>query len=259
MRMLGVRLDLLPADEMLALLTERLEAPEAPLTTISTVNAECLAQASQDEGYRQVLNAFDLNVIDGVGVSMVAWLRGAKRPPRTPGSQLIYDLARLCAEAGRPLLLLGAAQRTATLACERLRALYPGLEVQSYSPGFSPSHRLAAEDEQAVPALLAELRPGVVCVALGMPKQERWIADQHERLQACGVRVAVGVGGAVAYVAGVFPEPPAWVRRYGLEWAYRLLREPHRRLGRQAARLPRFLALAGWEAIRLRLSGKALD
>lgn len=259
MRMLGVRLDTRPAAEVLALLEARLRAPQAELLTVSTVNAECLAQASQDESYRRALNGFGLNLIDGAGVSLVARLRGLRRPPRLPGSQLIYDLARLCAETHQPLLLLGAGQRTATLACERLRKLYPALPVESYSPAFSPSHRLAADDEQAVSTRLAELRPGVVCVALGMPKQERWIADQYERLQSCGVRIAIGVGGAVAYVAGVFPEPPAWVRRNGLEWAYRLLWEPRSRLSRQASRLPRFLLLASWEALRLRLSGRALD
>lgn len=255
MEILKVRIDLPARQELLRLLRDRVLARRDGLTTIATVNAECLALAAQDTAYRDVLNGFSLNVVDSAGVSLAVRLRGVRRPPRTPGSQLIYDLAQLCAESDKAVFLLGTSQRTASLACERLRQLYPGLDIAAYSPAFSPTPALSVEDEAVVWRSITELRPAVVCVALGMPKQEVWIAAHRGQLEEAGVRVAIGVGGAVAYVAGVFPAPPQWVRQVGMEWLYRLLREPHRRFRRQATRLPRFLALATWEAIRLRLRG----
>ncbi len=257
MEILKVRIDLPARQELLRLLRDRVLARRDGLITIATVNAECLALAAQETAYRDVLNGFSLNVIDSAGVSLVARLRGVGRPPRTPGSQLIYDLAQLCAGSDRAMFLLGTSPRTASLACARLRQLYPGLDIAAYSPAFSPTPALAlsVEDEAVVWRSMTELRPAVVCVALGMPKQEVWIAAHRGQLEEAGVRVAIGVGGAVAYVGGVFPEPPQWVRQVGMEWLYRLLREPHRRFRRQATRLPRFLALATWEAIRLRRRG----
>lgn len=256
MYILGVRLDLASKEQALAILQEQLLRPSPGLYVITTVNAEAIALARHDPSYRAILNEASLNVIDGAGVAFIARLRGAKSVPRLPGTDLVYDLARLCQAHSKRLFLLGAAPQVASAAGQRLRQRFAGLEVEAYSPPLSPSYRLPAAEERAVFRRLQAFSPHVLCVALGMPKQEQWIHHWRQRLTEEGVRLAVGVGGALSYVAGTTPRAPAWMRGAGLEWLYRLLRQPRQRFRRQATRLPAFLILASLEALRWRLRGE---
>ncbi len=277
MRILGVRLDLLTKQEALATIERQLLQPvlssaEGPTDIpyiITTLNAECLVLAADDPAYRETLNRSSLNLPDGIGVIWAARLRGARPLERIPGSDLIYDLARLCRTHGRRLFLLGAAPAPLSAALTRLRNLYPGIEVSGYSPSptlslpaLSPAegskgpHHLPPQEEQVeervVLERLASFSPHLLCVAFGMPRQELWIAEHRDRLRDLGVSLAVGVGGAIDYAARVLPRAPQPLQRLGLEWLYRLWREPRKRLPRQATRLPRFVLLASLESLRLR-------
>lgn len=255
MRILGVRLDPVTKEQALTAVEARLlEAGDAPFV-ITTLNAECLALASRDPAYADALNRSDLNLADGVGVVWAARLRGAGPIERIPGSNLIYDLAELCRLHDKRLFLLGSSPATLNAALQRLRSLYRGLAVNGYAPPALTSHRLSAQEERAVFQRLAAASPQVLCVALGMPRQELWIAEYRDRLGEAGISVAIGVGGAIDYLAGVLPRAPETVQRLGLEWLYRLWRQPRRRLRRQVSRLPRFLVLAFLESLRLRLRG----
>jgi N-acetylglucosaminyldiphosphoundecaprenol N-acetyl-beta-D-mannosaminyltransferase len=256
MEILGVRLDLLSREEALRTIEGHLTGASQGLCAVTTVNAECVDLAAGDPDYRQILAHSSLNLIDSAGVAWIARLRGYGPRQRIPGSDLIYDLARLCQSHGQRLFLLGAAPTVAAAAALRLPEMQPGLEVESYSPPLTPSDRLPPAEEETIFRRLAALSPRVLCVALGMPKQERWVHRHRQRLEEVGVRVVIGVGGALDYLAGAVPRAPAWMRAVGLEWLYRLLRQPRRRFRRQATRLPRFLVLASLEALRLRLRGE---
>lgn len=255
MRILGVRLDPVTKEEALAAIEARLLEPGDGPFVISTLNSECLALASRDSAYREVLNRSSLNLADGVGVVWAARLRGTGPIERIAGSNLIYDLAELCRVHDKRLFLLGSAPATVNAALQRLRGLYRGLIVNGYAPPALTSHRLPPQEERAVFQKLAAASPQVLCVALGMPRQELWIAEYRDRLGEAGVSVAIGVGGAIDYLAGVLPRAPQSVQRLGLEWLYRLWHQPRKRLRRQAGRLPRFLLLASLESLRLRLRG----
>jgi len=255
MRILGVRVDPVTREEALAAVAGRLlEAGDSPFV-ISTLNSECLALASRDPAYAEVLNRSSLNLADGVGVVWAARLRGAGRLERIAGSDLIYDLAELCRRHDKRLFLLGSAPATLNAALQRLRSLYRGLQVNGYAPPALTSHRLSPQEERAVFQRLATASPQLVCVALGMPRQELWIAEYRDRLGELGVNVAIGIGGAVDYLARALPRAPETVQRLGLEWLYRLWRQPRRRLRRQVSRLPRFVVLASLESLRLRFGG----
>jgi N-acetylglucosaminyldiphosphoundecaprenol N-acetyl-beta-D-mannosaminyltransferase len=251
--LLGVRLDLAARGEALALLAQRLQGPSAGLLWVVTVNAECLAIAAGDAAYRRALNAAGLNLVDGAGVALALALKGVDAAERLPGAELVRELAALCQRQGARLFLLGSTPEVLAEAARRLAEGLPGLAVAGFAPPFSPSHRFPPAVEREALGRIRRFAPQALCVALGMPKQELWAHEHRRRLQALGVRVVVGVGGALDYLAGRMPPPPAAVRALGLEWSYRLLREPRRRLGRQAGRLPRFLALALAEALRERL------
>ncbi len=255
--LLGVRIDLPARRELLSLLRQTLRGPSPGLVDITTVNAECLAIAHAEPAYREVLNRCRLNLVDSVGVALALGLKGITPVERVPGRELVEVLAALCWEAGAGLFLLGSREQVAREAAFRLMARHPGLVVAWHCPPFLPGPQMPPSVEQAALGALRHHRPKVVCVALGMPKQELWIGLHRRRLCSLGVRIAIGVGGTLDYLAGVVPLPPAWAAQWGLEWLLRLVRQPRKRLGRQVRRLPLFLALALREAVHHRIC--ALD
>jgi N-acetylglucosaminyldiphosphoundecaprenol N-acetyl-beta-D-mannosaminyltransferase len=133
----------------------------------------------------------------------------------------------MCARRGFPLFLLGAAPGVAAELASKLQAVHPELKVASH-PG-SPD----ASDDAETLRLIHDHHTQVLLVAFGHPKQELWIDRLKNRL---GVAVAVGMGGAYDYLTGRVPRAPAWMRNAGLEWSYRLVKQPWR--ARRMAVLP---------------------
>ena len=120
---------------------------------------------------------------------------------------------------GFRIFLLGAAPGVANDLATRLRVEHPGLEVEAHAGTPDPSA------DAATLALIRAHKPQVLLVAYGHPKQELWIDRMHESL---GVAVAMGVGGSFDYLTGRIPRAPTWMRRAGLEWLFRLVRQPWR-------------------------------
>ncbi len=231
----------------LALLKAWLDAggPEADGSTrqICTVNPEFIVEARHNSRFRQVLNEAWLNVPDGVGVLRALNLHGCSLTERVTGTDLIPRLAELCAARGWRMFLLGAAPGVAMAAADVLVKRFPGLEVCGTWSG-SP----ADNDWPVIHRLLADTQPHVLLVAFGHPRQDLWI---HGHLGDLHSRVAIGVGGAFDFMTGKVPRAPGWMRDRGLEWLYRLLRQPAR--WRRMLSLPVFVLLVAKE----RLVGKA--
>ena len=139
---------------------------------------------------------------------------------------------------------MGAAEGVARAAAEQLRRRHPGLDVVGTHAG-SP----APEDEDEIVGNITRARPDILFVAYGAPQQEKWIARNLGRL---GVPVAMGVGGAFDFISGHAKRAPGWMRRFGLEWLYRLCHEPWR--WRRMLALPRFACLV----LRARLGRRTL-
>ncbi len=228
---LGVRVDDATYDDLLAAVDAYVA--EGRPHQIVTINAEMLVAAYDDPAFRRVLNAADLNVADGAGVMLAARLLGRPLRQRVTGSDGIYHLAAHCARRGYRPFFLGAAPGVAETVARRLCALNPALEVAGTYAG-SPR----PEDEAEVIGRVRAAAPDLLFVAYGVPAEEKWIARHRERL---GVPVMIGVGGTFDFVAGVTRRAPPWMRRVGLEWLYRLLREPWR--WRRQLALPRFVGL----------------
>ena len=174
---------------------------------VATVNPEFVMRARQDTEFARILESADLCLPDGSGVVWAARRQGCDMRGPVTGVDLIPPLARRCAERGWRLFLLGAAPGVADELAERLRAANPQLIVSA-----------AADDMTGAQA-------DVLLVAFGAPKQEKWI-DSVGR--ATGVPVQIGVGGSFDYLTGRVPRAPAWMRRVGLEWLFRLVRQPWR-------------------------------
>jgi len=166
-----------------------------------------------------VLESAGLCLPDGMGVVWAARRQGCALRETVSGVDLIEPLAAMCARRGFRLFLLGAAPGVAGELAATLRLAHPTLEVASHSGGPEP-----AQEAEAL-KLIHEHGSQVLLVAFGAPAQELWIDRLRNRL---GVAVAIGVGGAFDFLTGRVPRAPAWMRKAGLEWLFRLVRQPWR-------------------------------
>jgi N-acetylglucosaminyldiphosphoundecaprenol N-acetyl-beta-D-mannosaminyltransferase len=168
-------------------------------------------------------------VADGKPLVWAARLLGSPLPERVAGSDLIFHLCEEAAREGFRVFFLGGGEGVADEAARRLASCYPGLQIVGTA---CPPYRELTADEHA--ALSEEIRmasPDLLIAAFTMPKGERWLAAH---LAAMGVPVVVNVGAAIDFAAGRVRRAPRWMQRSGLEWAFRLGREPRRLFGRYA-------------------------
>ena len=189
---------------------------------IITVNLDFLYLAEQDAAFRATINDADLAVPDGMPLIWLSRLMGTPLAGRVTGVELVNESLHIAARAGVGVFLLGGTPQVAAAAAERVRVQHPGLSVTEYAPPFGPFS--PSEDERIV-TMIQEARPGFLFVALGAPRQDVWIRQHRERL---GVPVAMGVGCVLDLLAGATSRAPTWMQSAGLEWSYRLLKEPRR-------------------------------
>ncbi len=235
---LGVRVDRLSCEQTIARILEliarrRAAESQLPCEQLITINPEFVMEAQRNVGFRAAINAAWLVVADGIGIVWAARHLKAPMPERVTGVDTLVALAQRCAGAGYRLYLLGAAPGVAEEAAARLCELAPGLEIAGTYAG-SP----ALAEEEAIIERVREARADVLCVAYGAPAQDLWIYRNLARLP---VALAMGVGGAYDFLSGRQQRAPHLMRRLGLEWLYRLYREPWR--WRRMLALPRFALL----------------
>ena len=187
---------------------------------ICFVNADCVNLAAGDREYADLLRSGPLVLPDGSGVRLAARLVGGRLRENVNGTDLFPLLCeRLAARSGR-LFLLGAAPGAAAQVARCAQSQHPGLQVVGIRHGYF------TEDQEAeIVSEIRAARPDVLLVAMGAPRQEKWIA---RTLEDCGARAAIGVGGLFDFYSRRVPRAPAWLREIGMEWAYRLLQEPGR-------------------------------
>jgi N-acetylglucosaminyldiphosphoundecaprenol N-acetyl-beta-D-mannosaminyltransferase len=195
---------------------------------VATINVDFVVNAAADEDLRQILQTSDLSIPDGMGIVWGARLLGTPIRERSAGADLVPALAARMAPAGWRLCLFGGAPGVAERAADVLRERVPGVDVV-----VVPAPNVAADgsmDPSVVDALRA-VDADVIGVALGNPKQERWIARHGA---AVGAPVCIGIGGTLDFLTGATKRAPAWMQRAGLEWVHRALSEPRRLMGRYA-------------------------
>jgi N-acetylglucosaminyldiphosphoundecaprenol N-acetyl-beta-D-mannosaminyltransferase len=208
---------------------------------ICTANPELVMLAQRDVLFYTILRRCALVTADGVGLLWAARRLGVRLPERVTGSDALPLIAERAAQANWRLFLLGAAEGVAARAATRLRERFPRLQVVGTHSG-DPS----PEAEDDIVALINSAGADILFVAYGSPQQEKWLARNLARLK---VKVALGVGGAFDFVAGTAQRAPRWLQRLGLEWLYRLLRQPWR-WRRMASRLPCFVLAVLWRGSR---------
>ena len=205
---------------------------------VVTPNPEFLLDAEKDKAFQDILNGADLVLPDGIGVVYSAKILGRPLKERVPGIEFAQDMLECLNEMGGRLYLLGAKPGVAQEAGRRILERFPRIVLCGTHDGYF-------KDEQAVLLEVAAARPDLLFVCLGAPKQEKWMARWGKHT---GARLAIGLGGCLDVFAGnVERAPEAW-QKLGLEWAYRLKKEP-RRITRMA-RLPLVLVKAAGERVK---------
>ena len=260
---MGIKLDALTHDEAVAKVNDFANGSEPSL--VCTPNTEIVTKAQKDNDLRSVLNSdSSLNIVDGFGllwaaryktlktpknklisklISIIQWVftlilipicpRYFYRPiaERITGTDFVWDIARIAADKKLKIFLLGGGPAIAEQCALILQTEVPGLRIAGISAN-SPDKTQQTID------MVRRSKADIILVAYGAPKQEYWLS---QNLAKSGCKIGIGVGGAFDFIAGTKTRAPAWMRRSGLEWFYRLIAEPSR-IWRQLA-LPYFTLL----------------
>ena len=229
------------------LITDFLEgASEGTGGWVVTPNVDILRQFTTSDESRELILAASHRVADGLPIVWASRLAGVPVPERIPGSDLVLTMPDAAGRAGLSVFLLGGNPGVAAAAAAQLEARFPGLPpVESYCPpyGFEDD----PDELERIKEALRCVRPALVLIGLGFPKQERLIRLLRSELPETWF---VGVGISLSFLAGEQPRAPAMVQRLGLEWMHRLAHEPRRLFRRYIVHgLPFGLRLLAWALV----------
>jgi len=227
--LLGIPLDCPDKPGLLAYLLACVSEGQTPCHVV-TINAEMAYAASQDAELMQLLQQADVVIPDGIGV-VWALRRQGLQVQRVPGVEVVEALFQLAPEKDLRLAILGSSTDTLSALKTLLPKRFGGVELVFAHHGyFQPA------EEAALVAQIQAAQPDILFVALGVPRQEAWIARHRSAL---AVPVMMGVGGSFDVISGRLERAPAWMRRLHLEWFFRLLQQPSR--WRRMLALPQFV------------------
>ncbi len=210
----GVPFDPFHLDGFVEEVRRRLKRGERGIV-IFTPDARALSLAILRREICDLLKRAHLITCDGIGVSIAARAFGEKLP-RVTGVDLAWELCRAAEEEGFTVYLLGARDRVVKGAVERVRTSFPRIEVAGWHHGYFGGEGPVEE--------IRRLRPDLLFVGMGFPKQERWILAHRD----CGAGVLMGVGSTFDIWSGRFPRAPRWIRESGFEWLWRAIQDPRR-------------------------------
>jgi exopolysaccharide biosynthesis WecB/TagA/CpsF family protein len=231
LRILGVPVALLDTNEAMSCIEQLVIRPKPAL--VAFANANTLNLAHEDPRFAEVLRRADLVLRDGVGLGLAARMAGFRFPANLNGTDLTPRVLRLAADRGWSVYFLGAEPGVADRAAAVLRETVPELRVCGVHHGF-----IAVEEELEVAARIRASGTDLLVVAMGNPLQELFLARY---LPLSGARLGIGVGAFFDFAAERFPRAPCLANRLGVEWVFRLAREPRRLWRRYLVGNPTFL------------------
>ncbi|RLQ96826.1 WecB/TagA/CpsF family glycosyltransferase [Falsibacillus albus] len=223
----GVNVSPMDYEEIIADLKKRIQAREK--STIIAVNPEKVMAAEKDPELMNLINGATYQIPDGVGILLASKMKKGSISSRVTGVDMMARLLKFAADDSLKVFLYGAKEEVVQKAAENIHASYPGIQIAGIQNGYE-------KDEQKVVNKINEAKADLLFVAMGSPRQELWIRKHMDELHPV---VYQGVGGSFDVFAGHVKRAPAFFRNLGLEWFYRLMKEPQR-FKRQLA-LPKFL------------------
>lgn len=191
---------------------------------VVTPNVDHIVKIENDREFAQIYEEADLILTDGKPLLWIAKRLGTPIKEKVSGSDLFPRVCEMAAQKGYKMYLLGAAEGVAAKAAENLKAKYPGLQIAgTYSPSFGFEQK--KDEMKEIERMLKEAAPEILVVGLGCPKQEKFAYKYGRQF---GIPVSLGLGASIDFEAGNVKRCPAWMSQCGLEWFYRLLKEPKR-------------------------------
>lgn len=200
-------------------------------STIIAINPEKLMTARKDLELKKLLNSSTYKIADGVGVIIASKFKRGNIKSRITGIDCMDMLCQMSNDKGYKIFMYGAKEEIISKAKVNLENKYPNIKIVGYINGYEKNNDLIIKK-------INEARPDILFVALGSPKQEFWIKENMEKLD---VNIFQGVGGSFDVLSENIKRAPKWMQNIGLEWFYRLIKEPSR-IGRQL-KLFKFLIL----------------
>lgn len=229
-KILGVPVHPLTMNESVAVLEEKLQKKEQAF--VVTANAEIIMMCQQDKEYNNIVSEqADLVLPDGAGAVWAGRYLGNEVPERVAGFDLYNQLLKLSADKGYKVYFFGGAPGVAEAAKNKAEELYPGVQIVGCRNGY-----FTEAEEEAIIKEINDAAPDMLFVALGAPKQEKWLVKYHNQLKP---RVLMGIGGSFDVLAGKMERAPKWMQEASLEWAFRLYKQPSRFMRMLA--LPKFV------------------
>lgn len=224
MKFLNTRIDNLTFDEALQRIEELTDSKEGGY--VVTPNVDHIVQLERNPAFRRAYEESSLVLTDGKPLIWFSHLLHCPIKEKISGSDLFPRLCALAARRGYKMYFLGAGEGIAAKAAENLRKKYPGLQVVGID---SPEYGFEKDPARTrqIWEQIQECRPDLLAVGLGTPKQELFLWQNRKRLADNGI-LAFGLGASFDFEAGVVRRAPKWMQRCGLEWFYRLCREPRR-------------------------------
>ncbi len=197
---------------------------------VYTPNPEMVMEAQKDHEFMAVLQRADLVVPDGIGIVLASYLTQTRIKERVAGYDLVQSLLKEMPPQGYSCYFLGGSPGVVEQAAYKMKQKYKGLQIVGSHHGY-----FSEEEEQSVIDEIQRLRPDLLLVGLGFPRQEKWIDQYRHTLP---VKVCIGVGGSFDGMAGKVKRAPVLFQRLGLEWFYRLVAQPTR--AKRMVQLPIF-------------------
>ena len=213
-------------------------------------NVHMLIEAYKDENFKEVVNNASIATPDGMPIAKAMKLLYGIDQDRVAGMDLMPDMFRECDENSKSIFLYGATDDTLNAITNKALKEHPNLKIYSYSPPF---RMLNWQEKEEIVKKINDLNPDFVFVALGCPKQEKWMAEHKDKIKSC----MVGLGGAFDVYAGIKDRAPAWMQRYSLEWVYRLVQEPQRLWKRYLVTNTLFLILLAKQYFKIKILNKS--
>jgi len=238
----GIPVANLTEDEAIAAIDELISKGGSHYAAV--VNAAKIVAADRDEGLKQVLLDADLVTADGMSVVWASRLLGQPLKQRVTGIDLFERLVEHAAQRGLSVYFLGAQEESVRGTVARFKSQHSALKVAGYQNGY-----FAESEAVAIADAIKQSDADLLFVAMGSPAQEKWITSHIVR---SGVRFALGVGGSFDHVSGLAVRAPRWMQRSGLEWLYRLIREPRRMWRRYLIGNSKFTSMVVSQRIRSR-------
>jgi N-acetylglucosaminyldiphosphoundecaprenol N-acetyl-beta-D-mannosaminyltransferase len=234
--LIGSPICALPFDEQINIIMAWAEEYQGRMVYVA--NVHMLIEAWGNLRFADAMRKADLVTPDGLPLVWMLKLMGANKAERVPGMDIFRNTCELASRAQISIFLLGSKPETLEKICQRLRAEFPLLKIAgTESPPF---RQISLIEEQTMLQTINDSGAGIVFVALGCPKQELWMLQYREKIQA----VMIGVGGVFPVYAGTLKEAPKLIQNTGFEWLFRLLQEPKRLWKRYAVTIPVFIWLS---------------